>query len=102
MILLHSNDTLAEQIRECMVEQLVERGPGRTICPSEIAQVLGTRLNCPWQELMRPVRAIAAALADGGVIEATQHETVVDIREARGPVRLRLHSLAALRTNFVA
>jgi len=102
MILLHSNDTLAEQIRECIVEMLVERGAGRSLCPSEAAQVLGTRLGCPWQDLMRPVRAMAAALAEGGIVEAIQHETVVDIQQVRGPVRLRLRSLTGQRTNFAA
>lgn len=99
---LHANDTLAQQIRDCIVELLVERGPGRTLSLSEAAQVLGTRLDCPWQDLMRPVRTMAAALVDGGLVEAIQHETVVDIGEVRGPVRLRLHPLAGQRTNFAA
>ncbi|MFI4969970.1 MAG: DUF3253 domain-containing protein [Lysobacterales bacterium] len=93
MILLSADDTLAERIRECVLELLVQRGPGRSICPSEAAHLLAMRMECGWQELMRPVRTVATALAEGGVIEALQHEAVVDIRDVRGPVRLRLRSL---------
>ena len=58
------DDNLADRIRECVLELLVERGPGRSICPSEAARLLGVRMGCRWQELMRPVRTIASNLAD--------------------------------------
>ena len=92
------DDALAERIRECVIELLVQRGAGRTICPSEVARTLGTRLGCRWQDLMRPVRTVAAVLIDGGLVEVTQHGRVVDLREVRGPVRLRLGSLQAQRS----
>ncbi|MGH7747363.1 MAG: DUF3253 domain-containing protein, partial [Candidatus Dormibacteria bacterium] len=82
------DDELAQRISDCVLELLTARGPGRTLCPSEIALVLAGRIGYDWQELMRPVRTVAAALADAGAIEALQHEAVVDIREARGPIRL--------------
>jgi hypothetical protein len=93
-----TEDAFAERIRECMLELLIERGPGRTICVSEAAQTLAVRIGFHWHDLMRPVRTIAAALTDSGVIEAIQHEEVVDIRVARGPVRLRLRSLPGQRS----
>lgn len=96
------DDPLAERIRECMLERLVERGPGRSICPSEIARVLAVRAGCRWRDLMRPVRIVAATLAEAGVIEAIQHEAVVDIRQVRGPVRLRLRPLHGQRTSHAA
>ncbi len=89
---LFPDDPLAESIRECVLELLVDRGPGRSICPSEAAQTLGERISCPWQDLMRPVRTVAAALAESGVVEAFQDDLVVNIREVRGPVRLRLRA----------
>lgn len=97
-----ADDPLAERIRECVMELLVERGPGRSICPSEAAHMVGVRLSCRWQDMMRPVRTVAAVLADQGVLEATQHEVIVDIRHVRGPVRLRLRSLQGERTYHVA
>jgi hypothetical protein len=97
-----ADDLLAERIRDCLMELLVERGPGRSICPSEAAHMVGVRISCRWQELMRPVRAVAAALAETGVLEATQHEIIVDIRNVRGPIRLRLRSLQGERQVHVA
>ena len=96
------DDTLAEHLRECLMELLIARGPGRSICPSEVAHLFGRRRGWRWQELMRPVRTVAAALAESGLIEATQHERVVDIRDVRGPVRLRLRSLGARERERVA
>ncbi|HEY0232482.1 MAG TPA: DUF3253 domain-containing protein [Dokdonella sp.] len=96
------DDKLADRIRECAMELLIERGPGRSICPSEVARMLAARVGCRWQDLMRPVRIVAAALADGGTLEATQHEAVVDIRDVRGPVRLRLRSLHGYRNSYAA
>lgn len=93
MTLPPSDDTLAERIHACVVELLAERGPGRTICPSEVARRLALRIDHPWQDLMRPVRTVAAKLVDSGVLEAVQHGALVDIREVRGPIRLRLCSL---------
>ncbi len=98
MILPFQDDALAERIRECMVELLAQRGPGRSVCPSEVAHLLGTRLDWRWQDLMRPVRTVAAALVESGQLEAIQHETVVDIRDVRGPIRLRLRTLPGVRS----
>jgi hypothetical protein len=97
-----ADDLLAERIRDCLMELLVERGPGRSICPSEAAHMVGVRISCRWQDLMRPVRTVAAALAESGVLEATQHEAIVDIRNVRGPIRLRLRSLQSERSAHVA
>jgi hypothetical protein len=99
MILLSSDDTLGERIRECVLELLVQRGPGGSICPSEAAHLLAMRMQCAWHELMRPVRTVCEALADGGVIDVLQHDAVVGIADVRGPVRLRLRSLHGERTS---
>ena len=91
-------DNLADRIRECVLELLVERGPGRSICPSEAAHQLAIQLGWRWQDLMRPVRTVATALVESGVLEAIQHESVVDIRQVRGPIRLRLRTLPGVRS----
>jgi hypothetical protein len=91
-------DAFAERIRECVLELLISRGPGRTICVSEAAQTLAKRSGYHWHDLMRPVRMIAAQLTEAGSIEAIQHEEIVDIRVARGPVRLRLRALPGQRS----
>lgn len=64
-----------------------ERGPGKTICPSDAArQVGGTR----WRDLMDDARAIARDLARGGEVEILQRGTVLDPDAGwRGPIRIR-------------
>ena len=88
----HPDDTLAERIHECVLELLAQRGADRSICPSEAARMLALRIDHPWQDLMRPVRTVVANLVDSGVIEAIQDGALVDIREVRGPIRLRLRA----------
>lgn len=97
-----SDDPLAERIRECVIELLIARGPGKSICPSEAARALAARIGGRWQDLMRPVRTVAAALAEAGIIETLQHQQIVDIAQVRGPVRLRLHSLQGQRKSHAA
>jgi hypothetical protein len=74
------------QLRATILDLLERRGPGKTICPSDVARALaGDR----FRPLMDPVRAAAAELVDEGEIEVTQRGEVVDLARARGPIRLR-------------
>jgi hypothetical protein len=66
--------------------QVRRRGAGRTICPSEVARALVGDER--FRELMSHVREAAAEMADRGEIVVTQKGKAVDIRTARGPVRL--------------
>lgn len=91
---VRSDVTLADRIHDCILDLLSARGPGRSICPSEAARRVSVRLDHPWQDLMRPVRTVAASLVDSGVLEALQDGTLVNIREVRGPIRLRLRVVA--------
>lgn len=56
-----------------------------TICPSDVARAAAV----DWRPLMPRVRAVAAALADAGLVAVTQRGGPVDARTARGPIRLR-------------
>ncbi len=84
------DDPLAERIRTTLLDLMAQRHGAATICPSEAARELGVVLNAPWRDLMRPVRAVAAELAERGRIEIVQIGQTVGIAEARGPIRLRL------------
>ena len=72
---------------------LAQRGPGKTICPSEVARALAGAGD--FRPLMAHVRDVAASMADRGELEVTQRGMVVDVRAARGPVRLRTPRAAA-------
>ncbi len=76
--------------REALLALLAERRAGATICPSEAARALAGDDASGWRPLMGAVREAAAALADEGRVEVTQRGRVVDLRTARGPVRVRL------------
>ena len=76
--------------RDAILELLHERGPGKSICPSEAA-----RRALPgdeWREAMEPVREAARLLASEGVIDVTQKGSVVDPKTARGAIRYRLRN----------
>ena len=73
--------------RKAILDLLADRDPGRTICPSEAARVLGG--DDGFRPLMPVVRDAAHTLADAGRIEVTQRGRRVDIDTARGPIRLR-------------
>jgi hypothetical protein len=70
-----------------IAELLAEREPGRTICPSEAARALDEE---GFRDLMPLVRDAAGRMAARGELEVTQRGEVVDVAEARGPIRLRL------------
>ncbi|MEO1658527.1 MAG: DUF3253 domain-containing protein [Pseudomonadota bacterium] len=74
--------------RDAIMMLLGQRGPERSICPSEAARlVLG---EDGWREAMEPVREAGRALAAEGLILVTQKGSAVDPATARGPIRYRL------------
>jgi Protein of unknown function (DUF3253) len=64
---------------------LRHRDPDRTICPSDAARVVG---GSGFRRLMPLAREVAAELAGQGVLEVRQRGEPVDLRSAKGPVRL--------------
>ncbi len=66
---------------------LAERGPDKTICPSEAAKAVG---GIGWRDLMGPARAAARRLVAEGKIVVTQGGRVVDAATAKGAIRLKL------------
>ena len=69
-----------------ILRQTAARGPGRSICPSEVARVLDAD---DWRRLMSPVRRAAAALAAQGRIEILRKGKSVAPEAMRGVIRLR-------------
>ena len=66
---------------------LVEaRGPGKSICPSEVARAL----DPVWQPLMGPVRRVAIGLVAAGRIDILRKGKPAPPGEVRGVIRLRL------------
>ncbi len=79
-------------IEKALLALLSERGTA-TACPSEVARKLG---GATWRDLMQPVRDVAAKLQDAGRIDAYQRGRPVQVREARGPIRLRARAVKTI------
>jgi hypothetical protein len=73
-----------------------ERGPARTVCPSEVARALAIGEDS-WRALMPEIRRIAARLAAKGRIVVTQRGKTVDATCARGAIRLSLATATQAR-----
>lgn len=72
---------------EATVRALLRKRSGRSICPSDVARVVGGER---WRTRMDAVRAVAAEMARRGDLVVTQKDEVVDLDAGvRGPVRLR-------------
>jgi hypothetical protein len=70
-----------------MLELVRERGPSKTICPSDAARAVGGE---NWRDLMEDARDIARELARVGDVEITQRGEVLDPDAIwRGPIRIR-------------
>lgn len=69
-----------------ILQLLAERGPGKTICPSELLSADQKTDTI----MMEHVRRSARLLAAEGKIEITQKGQRVDPQDFRGPIRLRL------------
>jgi len=75
-----------DDYRELILRLLGQRGPNKTICPSEVL----SDAEKQEPESMERVRASARRLAAEGKIDITQKGRVVDPGTHRGPIRLRL------------
>ena len=76
------------EVEAALLELLKERGPAKTICPSELA-----RQRYPddkWRSEMERVRRAARRLVAKGQAEILQKNQVVDASTAKGPIRVRV------------
>lgn len=76
---------LEERLRAAVLDLLARRAATSTICPSDAARAVG---GSTWRSAMPLAREVAARLADDGVVEVRQRGERVDVRTARGPVRI--------------
>jgi hypothetical protein len=90
------DDELANTLRASVLQLLGARRRTDTIDIHDAARSVALKIGCDWRDLMRPLRTVATTMIDDGILDATQGDAAVDIRHARGPVRLRLRdSLSA-------
>jgi hypothetical protein len=79
-----------DELRTAILELARDRGPVKTICPSDAARAVGGE---HWRDLMDDARDIARELARQGDVEVTQGGEVLDPDATwRGPIRIRARS----------
>ena len=77
-------------LRAAILRMARERGPSKSICPSDAARAVGGE---HWRDLMDDARAEARALARRGEVQISQRGEVLDPDgDWRGPVRIRATS----------
>jgi hypothetical protein len=76
-----------QRLRTAILDLTRERGPAKSICPSDAARAVG---GDDWRDLMEQARHVARDLARTGDVEITQGGDVVDPDATwRGPIRIR-------------
>lgn len=87
---MHAETVTPDVLREEILRQTGERGPERSICPSEVARALAPD-EADWRPLMSRVRSAALALAREGQVEVLRKGKPADpAQEIRGVIRLRI------------
>lgn len=71
------------------IRALLRKRAGSSICPSEVARVVGGEGES-WRQYMDDIRQVAAEMASQGELIATQKGAIVEPNKARGPIRLLL------------
>lgn len=77
-----------QRLRTTILELARERGPDKTICPSDAARAIG---GDDWRDLMDDARDVARSLAREGLVDVTQKGDALDPDATwRGPIRIRI------------
>ncbi|WP_422369925.1 DUF3253 domain-containing protein [Hoeflea sp.] len=85
------HSTNSDQLRRAIIETLLNRDPGKSICPSEAARNLAGSDEKQWRLLMKPIRQVAVDMAKAGEIRILRKgKDVADPEDFRGVYRLAL------------
>lgn len=76
--------SLADEI----LRMAAARGPGKTVCPSEVARSIAGNDEKAWRLLMKPIRVQAVALARAGKVRILRKGRPVDPDDFKGIYRL--------------
>jgi hypothetical protein len=77
-----------QTIQAALLRMIAERGPGKTLDPSEVARALGGPHPDGWGPLMQPIRRVAVALAEAGHLVILRKGKPADPRDFKGVYRL--------------
>lgn len=78
----------AERIARTMTELCLDRGPQKTVCPSEVARAIAGADEKEWRKLMPTIRQEAIRLAKAGELVIKRKGKPVDPDDFKGIYRL--------------
>jgi hypothetical protein len=81
-------DTIDSDLEAALLSLASERGPDKSICPSDAAKAVGTARTVDWHTLMQPVRRAAVRLAIDGRLIITRKGKPADPRDFKGVYRI--------------
>ena len=74
-------------IKKKILQTAIERGKGKSTCPSEIARMM---FPDDWRRHMVEVREVTVELQRQGKVIITQKGEPVDIDHIKGPIRISI------------
>ena len=78
-----------EAITDTLLRLAAERGPAKSLCPTDVARAVSAE---EWRPLLGAVRKVAADLARQGKIEILRKGKPINPDDMRGVIRLRATS----------
>lgn len=78
-----------EAITATLLRLAAERGPAKSLCPTDVARAVSAE---EWRPLLGAVRKVAADLARQGKIEILRKGKPINPDDMRGVIRLRATS----------
>ena len=78
---------MSKPIADTILLMAAERGPLKTICPSDVAREMFPQ---DWRKHMDDVRLEAIVLHKAGKVSITQKGIPVDTDHIKGPIRIRI------------
>ena len=76
-----------EKIATTILSTATQRGTEKSTCPSEIARIL---FPDNWRNHMKDVLEVAIDLHNNGSVVITQKGIPVDVKDIKGPVRIKI------------
>lgn len=77
-----------ETLTSVLLDAARQRGPDKTICPSEVARSLFPDSDKQWRAIMPRIRTAASELADRGWVRITRQGSEVPATGGGGPIRI--------------
>lgn len=74
-------------VAEVIIRMATERGPGKTICPSEVARAMFAQ---NWRNHMNEIRDTAIKLQQQGKVSITQKGVEISVEDIKGPIRIKI------------